>query len=568
MTSRLNAVILIAAILTCQTRAAVLGVDFGSEYYKISVISRQKAYEMVENLNSKTNTYSVLAFHDNARVFEYEAYQKSTKVPQNTFYLFNKFIGLGNDEKAWNQTADLHFDDYKRVKVGNETFYELKNFVLPFEGDNKAPSERLQGKTQLRLEEVIGMILEHGRQLSDAYCGEEIKGVYFSVPAWWTPTERQVLISSARLAGFLVTGFASENTGTAVYHAANRPKASKTETILFLNMGTQSLELSLFKFETITDDKKKTIDTVRLLGESWDEFTGGYEIDRCIATDFAKTFDEKFKLGSVLENKRVMRRLIKESMKTKEVLSANKEHLMIVEEVHEGVDFSKKYSREDIDRLCGKNFENIERAIDRVLDQARLTKDDIDAIELLGGASRIPKVHQLINQKLGKTHSIHFNGDNSMAQGLAFIAGNASNLIRTREIYLSHGPAYDVTVEIDVPQSEGENKYHKESIIFKKYASYGSKKLVNLNYAKDVDITLKISSSDEAHTWKPYYVKYRISGVEAGMGKLNYDNYSKKIIALHFELDHTGIPHLHKAEINADENITTGRKKAAFEKAH
>ena len=52
------------------------------------------------------------------------------------------------------------------------------------------------------------------------------------------------------------------------------------------------------------------------------------------------------------------------------------------------------------------------------------------------------------------------------------------------------------------------------------------------------------------------------------MENLNYDNYSKKIIALHFELDHTGIPHLHKAEINADENITTGRKKAAFEKAH
>ena len=74
-----------------------------------------------------------------------------------------------------------------------------------------------------------------------------------------------------------------------------------------LNRGPQCLELSLFKFETIADDKKKARDTVRLLGETWDELTGGYEICRCIATDFTNTFDEKFKQGSVLENKRVRR---------------------------------------------------------------------------------------------------------------------------------------------------------------------------------------------------------------------------------------------------------------------
>ena len=65
-----------------------------------------------------------------------------------------------------------------------------------------------------------------------------------------------------------------------------------------------------------------------------------------------------------------------------------------------------------------------------------------------------------------------FNCGNSVAQGLAFIAVNASNLIVTREIYLSHGPAYYVDVEINDPQSEGEIQYLKISIIFKKYASY------------------------------------------------------------------------------------------------
>ena len=86
----------------------------------------------------------------------------------------------------------------------------------------------------------------------------------------------------------------------------------------------------MFKLETIADDNKKARNTVRLLGETWDEFTGGYEIYRCIATDFSKTFDEKFTLGSVIENKRVIKRLIKEPIrttqliKTKELLSGKK----------------------------------------------------------------------------------------------------------------------------------------------------------------------------------------------------------------------------------------------------
>ena len=51
------------------------------------------------------------------------------------------------------------------------------------------------------------------------------------------------------------------------------------------------------------------------------------------------------------------------------------------------------------------------------------------------------------------------------------------------------------------------------------------------------------------------------------MDKLNYDNYSNTKIALRFELDHAGIPHLHKADITAIRNRTTGSKKTAFEKA-
>ncbi len=558
--------LLVASALMPTVTGAVFGIDFGSEYYKIAVISRTKTYEMVENINSKTNTYNSLAFFDNSRFFEYEAYQKSVRVPHNTFYLFNKYIGRSSDDALVEKLRKQHRDDFKLTAEADGLYFQIKDFIIPRE-DNQTVIPRLFGKTELRLEEVFGMILEHARELSTKHSGEEAKDVVFGIPTWWTPSERKTLLSAARLAGLNVLGMSSENTGTAIYHAATRPKGTKDQTILFVNVGTQSSKLSIFRFENVTDDKKKPRETLRLLGESWNEEFGGYNIDVCIAEDFAREFDAKFKLESILSNKRIMRRLIREATKVKEVLSANKEFPMIVEEVFEGRDFQKKYSREVIEKICEPQFQLLETAIDEVLSRSGVTPEQITDIETLGGASRIPKIHSLIKQKLGKPHAIHFNGDNSMAQGLSFLAANLSNLIRSREIYLTHGPSFDVSIHIEDPNTEGSDKYEKKSTLFKKYLNYGAKKVLNLAYERDIEITLKaVPEASPNNPAESYSITYSIAGVAAAMENLKADRYSNKKISLHFELDHLGIPRLNKGEVVADEVNDKKVKSTTYEK--
>ena len=391
MLSRASSTLLFAVALMvfvpfCGT--VVLGVDFGSEFYKISLIKPGKAFEMVENLNSKTNTYNVLSFFDNRRLKEYEAYTRVLRVPHNSFFMLNKYIGRPRDDPLLTKLRSIHYDDYKLVDLETgDVAFEIKDFLLPASIDGKV-IDRLEGKTQLTLEEVIGMILEHARLITKTFAGSEVKDAYFSVPPWWGPAERKTLYSIAKLAGLNPQGFSSENTGTATYYSINRNKESLNETILFFNVGSMSTKTSIFKFEKVLDKNNDTQESYTLLSEAWDQEAGGYAVDICLANHFATEFDAKSGKDSIKSNVRVMRRLIREALKVKEILSANKEASFIVEEVYQGLDFSRKYTREDFETLCREPIEKSVQTISVALERAGITAENLDAIQILGGASR------------------------------------------------------------------------------------------------------------------------------------------------------------------------------------
>ena len=98
-------------MLTSPTAGYVLGIDLGSEFYKISLIKPGKAFEMVENLNSKTNTYNLLSFFDGRRLKEYEAFTKVTRAPHNSYFMFLKYLGRHPEDEVLGRQKQLHYDN-------------------------------------------------------------------------------------------------------------------------------------------------------------------------------------------------------------------------------------------------------------------------------------------------------------------------------------------------------------------------------------------------------------------------------------------------------------------------
>lgn len=70
-------------------------------------------------------------------------------------------------------------------------------------------------------------------------------------------------------------------------------------------------------------------------------------------------------------------------------------------------------------------------------------------MELIGGGVRVPKIQQILSDKVGKKLGLHMNGDDSMAFGAAFIAANFSAAFRSKQkLFLTHGTNYDLLIKI------------------------------------------------------------------------------------------------------------------------
>ena len=94
----------------------------------------------------------------------------------------------------------------------------------------------------------------------------------------------------------------------------------------------------------------------------------------------------------VRDNTKALRRLFKESVKIKDVLSANKQTLVKIPELHDYDTVKFDLQRTQFEEASSHLLDRVRAPLDSVLEKAGLTIEDIDAIELLGGGIRVPKV--------------------------------------------------------------------------------------------------------------------------------------------------------------------------------
>ena len=108
----------------------------------------------------------------------------------------------------------------------------------------------------------------------------------------------------------------------------DRLDREKPVNVLFYNMGAMDTEVSLVRYSAITEmPANKTYEHVEVLAEAWDKDLGGADLDTIILNIIAERFNQlKERQGKpdVRENPKVIKRLQKEVVKMKDILSANK----------------------------------------------------------------------------------------------------------------------------------------------------------------------------------------------------------------------------------------------------
>ena len=305
-----------------------------------------------------------------------------------------------------------------------------------------------------------------------------VSDVVIAVPGWYTEVQRRATIDAAQIAGLNVLRLINDTTAVAFGYGITKsdlPEDDNPRNVVFVDVGHSNLSVAVVAFS-----KGKLF----VRSTAYDRHLGGRDIDYALVRHFAEEFKGKYKID-VLSNQKATFRLAASCEKLKKVLSANTEAPISVESIMNDIDAASKLSREQYESLCANVFDRVSAPIQQALADSGLTLDQIDAVELVGGSTRIPAVRQRIQSVFpGKTLSTTLNQDEAAARGATFACASLSPVFRVREFSMVDITPYPVKVQWQ-PTPEDDNS---ELDVFAKHNQIPSTKIITFYRRSNFDV--------------------------------------------------------------------------------
>lgn len=175
------------------------------------------------------------------------------------------------------------------------------------------------------------MMMQYIRMLAEKQAGERVDEVVITVPHWFSYDQRLMVRDAAeQFAGLNVLQLVHENTAATVLFGIDKvSKEAQNHTVLFYNMGGMDTEVTISRYSHLnfTEEQKRATPYMEVLSEASVRDLGSRDIDLVLTNLLADKFNalpERAGKPDVRENVRALKRLQKEVIKIKEVLSANK----------------------------------------------------------------------------------------------------------------------------------------------------------------------------------------------------------------------------------------------------
>jgi len=418
------------------------------------------------------------------------------------------------------------------------------------------------GEESYPVEEVAGHLLNFAKGLAvEAVDGVSATETVLTVPSDAPLQQRRALLAAAAIAGLPRPSLIHETSAAALQRSLDLdfgPNAtSNGSTVLFYNMGARHVEACVVAYQAATHMGKSTV-AMDVLGCGVSDGLGGHQVDLVIAHKMLKAFQEKHpKLADGIGSSvRALKKLEKEAMSLKHVLSANKEGQFRVESLYEDTDFFKPVTRETLEEWCSELFATFSKPIEAAMEVANTTLAAVDAVEMIGGGWRIPRIQSLVSEYLQAQRpglpalnlSQHVNGDEAMATGAAFFGANSSVSFRTKKIFFTDASAHSYSLELaplnlSQPHEDG---WAKSVALFPAGNKLRAKKTVKLTVAFDLRVTVLEDGNPVLH--------WAVPGIHEA-ATVTYVALGTPLISLKIDLDSSGVVQLASATAIFDEPV-------------
>merc|ERR1719502_1869381 len=267
-------------------------------------------------------------------------------------------------------------------------------------------------KKSLKPQEVSAMVLGKMRDTAEAYLGTKVVNMVITVPAYFNDAQRQATKDAGQIAGLNVQRILNEPTAAAIAFGLDRSAA--TETILIFDLGGGTFDVSLLSIDS---------GVFEVLATAGDTHLGGEDFDNRLIQHLLHLAKKKYPNKDPSKNPASMQKLRREAERAKRALSTNVEVRVEIEGLLPGVDFSELVTRAKFEELCADLFRQTLVPVEKVLEDAGMSREEVSEVVLVGGSTRIPKVGALLKRFFGKEPNRSVDPDEAVAFGAAVQAG-------------------------------------------------------------------------------------------------------------------------------------------------
>ncbi len=263
-------------------------------------------------------------------------------------------------------------------------------------------------------QEISAQILQKIKADAESYLGEKVTEAVITVPAYFDDSQRQATKQAGEIAGLTVKRILNEPTAAALAYGLDKKHA---HTVAVYDLGGGTFDISVLELGEGVYEVKAT---------NGDTHLGGDDFDKVILDYFAEEFKKEHSVD-LRKDSQALQRLRDGAEKAKIELSTSLEaevNLPFITQGKEGpLHLVMKLTRSKLESLIGDLVKKTTGPVEACLKDAKITKDKIDEIVLVGGMTRMPKVIEVVKEFFGKEPNKSVNPDEVVAVGAAVQAG-------------------------------------------------------------------------------------------------------------------------------------------------
>ena len=371
----------------------IIGIDLGTTNSCVSVMEGNEPV-VIPNAEGKRTTPSVIAFVEGGEIKVGDpAKRQAVTNPTKTIASIKRFMGNKFSESS------------KEVK--NVAFKVVK-------GDNDTPRVDIDGRLYTP-QELSAMILQKMKKTAEDYLGQDVTEAVITVPAYFNDSQRQATKEAGEISGLKVQRIINEPTAAALAYGLD--KGGKDQKIAVYDLGGGTFDISILELGD---------GVFEVLSTNGDTHLGGDDFDQVIIDFLADKFikDEGIDLR---KDPMALQRLKEAAEKAKIELSSST-HTEINLPYVTATDSGPKHlvttlTRANFEQLADSLVKRSMTPVKKALDDAGLSKSDIDEVILVGGSTRIPVIQEEVEKFFGKKPSKGVNPDEVVAIGAAIQGG-------------------------------------------------------------------------------------------------------------------------------------------------